>query len=143
MIRVRCIFVETTVPVRMRPRIETRPVKGHFLSADNRLISIQIRRKLQTHPCMPSIFHPLRRPQFESPSPDREVHRRTDIAALNGSLGGTEPKTDVLVPSPATLAGPGGLDLDLGVLEDVRLLLESPLGLDSELGRHDVGCGRY
>jgi hypothetical protein len=25
-------LVETTLPVRMRPRMETRPVKGHFLS---------------------------------------------------------------------------------------------------------------
>lgn len=33
MTRVRCILVETTVPFRIRPRIETRPVKGHFLSA--------------------------------------------------------------------------------------------------------------
>lgn len=32
MMTVRCILVETTVPVRIRPRIETRPVKGHFLS---------------------------------------------------------------------------------------------------------------
>lgn len=32
MMRVRCIFVETTVPVRIRPRIETSPVNGHFLS---------------------------------------------------------------------------------------------------------------
>ena len=32
MTRVRCILVETTVPVRIRPRMETRPVKGHFLS---------------------------------------------------------------------------------------------------------------
>lgn len=30
--RVRCILVETTVPVRIRPRMETVPVKGHFLS---------------------------------------------------------------------------------------------------------------
>lgn len=29
---VRCILVDTTVPVRIRPRIETIPVKGHFLS---------------------------------------------------------------------------------------------------------------
>ena len=29
---VRCILVETTVPVKIRPRIETIPVKGHFLS---------------------------------------------------------------------------------------------------------------
>lgn len=32
MIMVRFILVETTLPVRMRPRIETRPVNGHFLS---------------------------------------------------------------------------------------------------------------
>ena len=29
---VRVILAETTLPVRMRPRIETSPVKGHFLS---------------------------------------------------------------------------------------------------------------
>jgi hypothetical protein len=33
MMSVRVIFVETTLPVRMRPRIEMSPVKGHFLSA--------------------------------------------------------------------------------------------------------------
>lgn len=31
---VRVIFVETTRPVKIRPRIETSPVKGHFLSGD-------------------------------------------------------------------------------------------------------------
>lgn len=60
---------------------------------------------------------------------------RTDVAALNGGLGGTEPKTDVLVPSAATLARTGALRLALGVLEDVRLLLESALRLDGQLGR--------
>tara|TARA_R110002003_G_scaffold172_3_gene14104 strand:+ start:3531 stop:3944 length:414 start_codon:yes stop_codon:yes gene_type:complete len=29
---VRCILVDMTVPVRIRPRIETMPVNGHFLS---------------------------------------------------------------------------------------------------------------
>ena len=29
---VRFIFVDTTLPVRIRPRIEMSPVKGHFLS---------------------------------------------------------------------------------------------------------------
>lgn len=33
MMIVRVILVETTRPVRMRPRIETSPVNGHFLSA--------------------------------------------------------------------------------------------------------------
>lgn len=32
MTRVRCILVETTFPVRIRPRMETIPVNGHFLS---------------------------------------------------------------------------------------------------------------
>ena len=32
MTMVRVILVLTTLPVRMRPRIETRPVNGHFLS---------------------------------------------------------------------------------------------------------------
>jgi hypothetical protein len=42
-----------------------------------------------------------------------------DVGALNGSLGGTETQTDVLVPSPGAgvLAGTAGLV----VLEDVRL----------------------
>jgi hypothetical protein len=40
--RVRCILVETTVPVRIRPRIETWPVKGHFLSiAHHQYMSFQ------------------------------------------------------------------------------------------------------
>ena len=33
MMIVRVILVETTRPVRIRPRIDTSPVKGHFLSA--------------------------------------------------------------------------------------------------------------
>lgn len=59
-----------------------------------------------------------------------------DVATLNGSLGGTETQTDILVPSSATLAWSGGLGLGLGVEEDVRLLLESTLRLDGQLGRH-------
>jgi hypothetical protein len=59
-----------------------------------------------------------------------------DVAALNGGLGGTETQTDILVPSSATLSRSGRLGLDLGVLEDMRLLLESTLGLDGQLGRH-------
>lgn len=58
----------------------------------------------------------------------------TNVAALDGSLGGTETKTNILVPSAAGLARSGALGLDLGVLEDVRLLLESALGLDGQLG---------
>jgi len=64
-----------------------------------------------------------------------------DVVALNGGLGGLEPQTNVLVPSPAALARPGGLDLDLGVKEDVRLLKESTLALDGQFGGHFVGSG--
>lgn len=59
-----------------------------------------------------------------------------DVATLNGGLRGSETQTDVLVPSSATLARSGGLGLGLRVLEDVRLLLESTLRLDGQLGRH-------
>lgn len=62
----------------------------------------------------------------------------TDVAALNGGLGGTETQTDVLVPSSATLARSGALGSGLRVLEDVRLLLESTLRLDGQLGRPDA-----
>ena len=63
----------------------------------------------------------------------------TDVLALNGSLWGPESQTDVLVPSPTTLADSGGLLLALGVQEDVWLLLESALALDSQFGGHDCG----
>lgn len=59
----------------------------------------------------------------------------TDEVALNGSLGGTESKTNVLVPSPA-LANLLALGLGLRVKEDVRLLLERTFRLDGQLGRH-------
>ena len=38
MMSVRCILVLTTVPVRIRPRMETMPVKGHFLSGKNTVL---------------------------------------------------------------------------------------------------------
>lgn len=73
-----------------------------------------------------------------SREPEIFFTQHTDVAALNGVLGGSEAQTDVLVPSSATLARASRLRLDLGVLEDVRLLLESTLRLDGKLGRH--GC---
>lgn len=88
----------------------------------------------------------------------------TDVLALNGGGRGAETQTDVLVPSPATLARAGGLDLGLAVEEDwrllalvvpwssqsvggsvsrarltVRLLLESALALHGKFGGHLVG----
>jgi hypothetical protein len=91
---------------------------------------------------------------------------RTDVAAINGGLGGSETQTDVLVPSSSRprgnsisikaanvtlstsksfpqrvtgchlLARSGALDLDLRVLEDMGLLLVSTLRLDRQLSRH-------
>lgn len=64
-----------------------------------------------------------------------------DVAALNGSLGGTETQTNILVPSSSSLTRSGALGLGLGVQEDVRLLLESTLRLDGQLGRHlELSC---
>ena len=62
-----------------------------------------------------------------------------DVLALNSGLGGAEAQANVLVPSPATLARPSGLDLGLAVEEDVRLLLESALALHGQFGGHLVG----
>lgn len=62
----------------------------------------------------------------------------TNVAALNGGLGSTESKTNILVPSSATLSNSLAFGLRLAVGENVRLLLESALRLDGQLGRH--GC---
>jgi len=58
---VRCILVETTVPVRMRPRIETKPVNGHFLSMYEPSIAVFGVRK----PNPTSLYH--LRPPFPMP----------------------------------------------------------------------------
>ena len=63
---------------------------------------------------------------------------RTDVRALDGGARGTETQADILVPTTG-LADLVALGLGLRVLEDVRLLLVSALGLDGQLGRH--GCG--
>ena len=110
---VRCILVDTTVPVRIRPRIETRPVKGHFLSVGDN-------EGQQTFDPFCAHCHSLHSLSSSPPgvvgcSPTRRSKRpttrefiykrmawlcisRTDVLALNGSLGGTETQTDILVP---------------------------------------------
>lgn len=73
---------------------------------------------------------------------------RTNVVALNGSLGRPEAQADVLVPSPATLANTLAASAGAALLvveENVRLLLESALALHGQLGGHDccrwvVGC---
>lgn len=68
----------------------------------------------------------------------------TDVATLNGSLWCPETESNVLVVSSATLSDSLRLvGAALVVDEDVWLLLESALALDSQFGRHDcgiVGC---
>lgn len=54
-----------------------------------------------------------------------------NVRTLDSLLGSLETKTDLLIPSLGLL-----VDLGLGVLEDVRLLLESTLGLNGQFGRH-------
>lgn len=65
--------------------------------------------------------------------------RLTDVGSLNGGLWGLKSKTNILVPSAAVLASAGRLDLNLGVKEDVWLLLEGALSLDGQFGGHFCG----
>lgn len=86
----------------------------------------------------------LRVPHFRPPNNPllrllRGSESRTDVRTLNGSLGGPEAQTDVLVPSLATLSTSLRLAAGLLVLEDVRLLLVCALALHGQLGRHDCG----
>lgn len=67
------------------------------------------------------------------------VNPHTDVVSLNRGLGCPEAQSNVLVPSASSLADSARLGLRLGVEEDVRLLLESALRLNSEFGGH--GCG--
>lgn len=74
------------------------------------------------------------------------VISRTDVLALNGSSGGAETQTNVLVPSAAALARSGGLDLGLGVEEDFwrtsRVSFIASLSPTFQFGRvfFDFGC---
>jgi len=58
--RVRCILVETTVPVKIRPRIETRPVKGHFLSVDAESQLVILCLNAQFHGSVASLMRKFR-----------------------------------------------------------------------------------
>ena len=66
----------------------------------------------------------------------------TDVFPLNRVLGRAETETNILIPSPATLADllrSRRLGALLVIEEDVRLLLEGALALDCQFGRHDCG----
>jgi hypothetical protein len=131
--RVLCILVETTVPVRIRPRMETVPVKGHFLSANPSLLALLFSRLYSASHARIDLFNLL---SVSSVAIPQNTPRHTDIGALDGSLGGSEAQANILVPSSAAVTRLGGLRLRLRVEEDVRLLLESPLGLNREFCRH-------
>ena len=73
---VRVIFVDTTRPVRIRPRMDTSPVKGHFLSAAN--------------------VCPL--------NVSETTNKLTNVSAVDRLRGGLEAKTNILVP-PLLLRG--------------------------------------
>ena len=60
-----------------------------------------------------------------------------NVRSLNGGLGGPEPQSNILIPSPAARAL--ARSTDLVVKEDMGLLLVSALRLDCEFGRHDCG----
>jgi hypothetical protein len=68
------------------------------------------------------------------------VSLHTNVLALNSRGGRLEAQTNVLVPSPTTLARPRRLDLNLGVKENALLALECRLRLHGEF-THGGGVG--
>ena len=106
------------MPVRIRPRIETSPVNGHFLSRQPKLTAYT----------------------SQLPVPTRASYQHTDICSLNSSLWCSEPQPNVLVPSSSTFTDLGAFrPLGLLVDEDVRLFLIGALRLHRQLCRHDCG----
>lgn len=81
---------------------------------------------------------------FDLPSKSdscRLASLRTNVGAVDGRAWCLEAQTNVLEPSSTTLANSLALRrLRLGVEKNVRLLLESALGLDSQLGGHVCDC---
>lgn len=171
---VRCILVDTTVPVRIRPRMETRPVKGHFLSAKVVVVSSRSNpcdhchsfRSSSSHPpgvgCPPTsptnsssprssstvrglsyVFHvPMYWPSMavlgvRKPRPTSLYHRRCRISSAFDVLSHCHVQHGYSWATHTTLAG--ALGLALGDKRDVRLLLESALRLDGQLGSHVCG----
>src|SRR5437870_1372304 len=143
MTMVRCILVETTVPFRIRPRIETRPVKGHFLSVKRApprnvsfLVLLSPHHPGVSHPSKshsilvnwflesPGLFPPLpirlsswtpppparkqlqRKPSVFTPFSSSFSRSRTDVLALDGSLGSPEAQSNILVVTATSLARP-------------------------------------
>jgi hypothetical protein len=86
MMMVLVILVDFTTPERIRPRIETSPVKGHFLSE-------RTKHQMNTQGQLNRI-----------PSTcGARICRLTDVGSVDGLGRGLEAKTDILVPT----LGPG------------------------------------
>jgi len=63
-----------------------------------------------------------------------------DICSLNSSLWRPKPQSNIFVPSSSSLSHTLALrTFDLGVEEDMGLLLEGTLRLDCQFGRHGGG----
>lgn len=101
MITVRVIFVETTLPLRRRPRIETRPVQGHFLSIL----------------CQYSVLVRVSRKAL-----------LTNVSTVDSGVRGLETKTDILVPPLGARGLAGGLRVkEKGLLLESALRLHTKL----------------
>jgi hypothetical protein len=80
------ILVDFTTPERIRPRIETSPVKGHFLSE-------RTKHQMNTQGQLNRILSTC----------GARICRLTDVGSVDGLGRGLEAKTDILVPT----LGPG------------------------------------
>lgn len=121
MTRVRCILVETTVPVRIRPRMETRPVKGHFLS---------VKDPQHQHCILIHNEHYYATGNARTSKRYKEDAMHTNICSLNRILRRPESQPNIFEPPSTTLSHTLALRaLQFRVEEDVRLLLIRPLRL--------------
>jgi hypothetical protein len=111
MMIVRCIFVETTVPVRIRPRMDT------------------------LYPTLILHFSFLASQNIQS----SEWALLVNVFSINGILWCPEAQANVLVPSSSTFSCTPRLGCRSVVLEDMRLLLESALTLYGKFGSHVDG----
>lgn len=120
---VRVILAETTLPVRIRPRMETSPVKGHFLS--------------MYEPVMASFGVCVSRNE-------QQQSALRDPSCTGGGKAHLEPESDILEPPTVLARGLLGGGRELGVVEE-GLLLVRLLELFSHLelmgGRKRKGRG--
>jgi len=145
-------LVDTTVPVRIRPRIETRPVKGHFLSMHRRRLVLD---QQQTHnselkECLivssESDECELKTPKSQNThlqplSVKRPALQHTNICPFDSGLRRSKPQTNIFVPSSSTLTNSLLSGLCFRIEKDVRLLLEGAFRLHRQFGRHVYRVG--